>query len=678
MPALSLDDQEHISRAFELAYFIIPDKSIALRVTEDAWCSLELILGKQEKSRKTYRQLLGYLKGEERSRPLRTKIRLSHEQTLQWLVCAQSDSWERVTEHGDSLYAPRMEDLVVRYIKHLVRITSNRNSFYVALGIARLLYEYGTKEVRLMYDVLTTSDSARMKDMKYLRKQRARLMDEVLLRFNDMLQTVTSASREKRFESQPATERLIHLVRECLRRLTPWGTNCALQEGFDPTAVSGLYFAGTNLADEDRIETSRIHTILHPDCFSRFVRGLAQFVGKLPLHSPDKSCKFGAPEDVLAIPQFHNFTDSSPRDDRFDPPKLGPEDYLRLERSKDALNRRRKVHSPDRLCVCVDDVERVWFNPSETSSVQLDINPGESLIEVRGEDAQGSLPVALLIVCCDDIPPGGVFRDSIVLEAGQKVTIQLQPRRNTSGDLEKALVEVSYAETSLVRAVSWYAQRAWGGLTQAIRGNPGADVARQDYSWLGKAGLVFAIIIAAVTFIWFQVRPPRSTPPSPANEAQTPVAGVEPGPSAPAPVATPVAPGPSAPKQNRVLIARVSWNRNPQAAREAIRLEPERGEALTVDIPRGQRRLLIALPQTNTESEAYSYYRATLIAADKPIWEQTLRAPAVVLARHAHVLELLFSSPQAIDTEHVVLRFEAKTLSGWQPLGQITIQVVDR
>ena len=678
MPALSLDDQEHISRAFELAYFIIPDKSIALRVTEDAWCSLDLILGKQERSRKTYRQLLGYLKGEERSRPLRTKIRLSNQQMLQWLICAQSDSWERATEYGDSLYAPRMEDMVVRYIKHLVRITSNRNSFYVALAITRLLHEYGTKEVRLMYDVLTASDSARMKDMKYLRKQRARLMDEVLLRFNGMLQTVTTSSREKRFESQPATERLIHLARECVRRFTPWDTTCALQEGFDPTAVSGLYFAGANLADEDRIETSRIHTILHPDCFSRFVRGLAQFVGKLPPHSPDKSCKFEAPEDVLAIPQFHNFTDGSPRDDRFDPPKLGPEDYLRLERSKEALKRRRRVYSPDRLCVCVDDVERAWFNPSETSRIQLDINPGESLIEVRGEDAEGSLPVALLIVCCDDIPSGGVFRDSIVLEAGQKVTIQLQPSRNTSGDLEKASVAVSYAETGLVRAVSWYARRAWRGLTPAIRSTQGAAVGKQDYSWLGKSGLVLAaLMIAAVTFIWFQVRPPRSTQPATVNRAQTPAAGVEPGPSAPAPVAPPVATAPPALKQNRSLIS-VSWNRNPQAAREAIRLERERGEALTVEVPRGQRRLLIALPQTNTESEAYSHHRATLLAADKSIWQQTVRAPAVDLSRQAHVLNLMFSSPQLIDTEHVVLRFDGKTRSGWQPLGQITIRVVDR
>ena len=247
-------DQEYLSRAFELAYFIISHKGIALRVVEDAWCSLDLVIGDKKRNRKSYGQLLGFVKGEERSRPLRTKIRLSHEQMLQWLVYAQSDSWERATEYGDSVYSPGAEDMVVRYIKNLVRITSNRNSFYVTLGITRLLYEYGTQEVRLMYDVLTASDSARMKDMDYFRKRKARLMDEVLVRFDGMLRTATSARREQRFESQPTSERLIHLVGECLRRFTPWDTKCTLQEGFDPTAVSGLYSAGTNLAEEDQIE----------------------------------------------------------------------------------------------------------------------------------------------------------------------------------------------------------------------------------------------------------------------------------------------------------------------------------------------------------------------------------------------------------------------------------------
>jgi hypothetical protein len=670
MPRLSKKDQEYINRAFELAYFIIPDKSIGLRVVEDAWCSLDLVLGRQEKRRKTYWRLLGYVKGEERSRPVRTKIRLSEEQMLQWLVYAHSDSWERATEYGDSLYSPRMEDMIVRYIKHLVRITSNRNSFYVTLGITRLLYKYGTQEVRLMYDVLTASDSARMKDMKYLRKQKVLLMDEVLMRFDGLLATVATAYREKRFESQPTTERSIRLVKECMRRFTPWGTSCTVTEGFDPTAVSGLYFSGASLADEDLIETSRIHAILHPDCFSQFVKGLSKFIDELPQDSPDKNCRFGAPEDSLAVPQFQIFANRDPQDDRFDPPKLGPADYLRLERSREGMARRRKMHLPHRLCVCVDDIERVWFNPKRTTRVNLELDPGERVIEVRGEDAHGVLPMAILIVC-NDIPSGGSFRDSIVLEAGQKVTIQLRPMRNLNGESEKVSVEVVYAETALIRAIFWYGQRAWQGLSETIRHHEGPDDVRRDYSWLGKASVLVALMVAAV--IWFELRLPIKAPSS--IEVRPPLAGeIKPDSSAPAPVAPTIPVRKPEPK----LIARATWSRNAETGRQAFRLETERGAVARVEVPNRQGKISVALPQSDTEGHAYTSYRVTLLAADNTIWQQTLLPPKFRLSPHSHVLDVLLSSPSQTEADPFMLRFQGKTRSGWQPLGHVTLRRISR
>ena len=667
-------DQEYFSRAFDLAFFIIPDKGIALRVVEDAWCLLNLTLGRQNKIRKSYQQLLGYVKGEERSRPLRTKIRLSHEQMLQWLVYAQSDSWELVTEHRDSVYSTGAEDMVVRYLKHLVRITSNRNSFYVALGIMRLLYEYGTQEVRLMYDVLTASDSARMKDLNYFRKQKARLMDEILMRFDGMLRIVTTANQETRFESQPTTERSIRLVSECMRRFTPWDTICTVQEGFDPTAIPGFYFAGTNLVEEDQIEMTRIHAILHPDCFSLLVNGLSRFVEELPSESADKGCKYGPPEQFLTVPQIHGFSNDDRRDNRFDPPKLEPEDYLRLERSREALARRRRAHRPRLLYVYVGDVQYDWFNPCRTTRVQLDNDPGKSVIEVRGEDSQGALPLAILIACCEDIPSGGLFRDSIVLEAGQKITIQLRPIRNESGDIEKASLEVSYAETRLIRAVSWYAQRAWIRFVEITRHPKGSDDVVPDYLWLAKVGLVLALMATAVALVWFELRTPHIEAPSPLSGGPRLAPQIEPGPVPSAPVVS----TPPVQKQDLSLIARAAWNRNPEAARQAIRLGVARGEVTTIEIPHLKRSLLIALPQADTEGLAYTYYRATLVAADQPIWQQTLKAPRPNLSNRAHALNVLLSSQSLVKAAPLLLRFDGKTRSDWQPLGEVTLQPVSR
>lgn len=667
MAGSNLSAQEHLSRAFDLAYFIISDKGIALRVVEDAWCSLDLTLGKQKRHRKSYGKLLGYVKGEERSRPLRTKIRLGHEQMLQWLIYAHSDSWERATEYADSVYSAGPEDMVVRYIKHLVLITSNRNSFYVAVGIMRLLYDYGTQEVRLMYDVLTASDSARMKDMNYFRKQKARLMDEVLIRFDGMLRTVTTAHREKRFESQLTTERSIHLVTECMRRFAPWDTVCTVQEGFDPTAVSGLYFAGTNLAEEDQIEMTRVHAILHPDCFSRLVSGLSRFVEELPRDSPDKGCIYGPPQELLAVPQIYGFANQDRPGDRFDPPKLEPEDYLRLERSREALARRRKSHLPHRLFVLVDDVERAWFNPNRTTRVQLDIDPGARVIEVRGEDSQGALPVAILIPCCDDIPSGGSFRDSIVLEAGQKITIQLRPIRNESSDVEKANVEVSYSETRPIRAISWYAQRARLGFSDIIRQQRRSDKAMLGHVSLVKAAMVLALILTAVTLIWFQLRTPHFEGPSQLSAGPSPAPKIEASPLAPA-----VSP-PTTQRQALSLIARATWSRNPEAARQAIRLETERGEVPRIEISHFQRSVLIALPLADFDNLTYTYYRVTLVAADKPIWEKTLNAPRVSLSNRAHILNVLLSPRSVLKAEPLVLRFDGKTRSDWQLLGEVTL-----
>jgi hypothetical protein len=678
MPALSIEEKKSINCAFELAYLIIPDKGIALRIAEDAWCALDLMLGKQERRRKLYKQPLGYIKWEERSRPLRTKIRLSDEQMLQWLVYVQCDSWERATEYADSPYSPRMEDMVVRYIKHLVRMTLNRNSFYVTLAVTRLLYEYGPHEVRLMYDVLTMSDSARMKDIKYLRKQKAKLMDECLMRFDGMLQTVTTPYREKRFESQPITEQLIRLVNKCLYRFTPWNTDCTVQESFDPTAISGLYFSETKSADEDQIEMNRIHAILHPDCFSRLVTGLSEFVKRLPPDSPDKSCNYDSLDRHLAVPRFHNVADKDQGDDRFHPPKLESEDYLQLQRNRDALARRRRMHPARPLSVYVDDVERASFDPRRTSRIQLDVEPETGVIEVRSKDAHGTLALATLIICCDDIPSGESFRDWVVLEGGQRLTIQLRPVRDANGDVETAKVEVSYTETSPIRAVSLFTQRTLlrlvdKGTVKAHREE--SDVAGAHYVWIGKAGLVAALLIAAVVLMWLQLKPiDRDIPPVPrADTPQIPEAGT-------APPIQPRQPprSPQVGEQPARLIARAAWSRDPKAANQAIRLETARGEMASVEISRRQPNLLIALPRADLESRAYTHYRATLLATERRIWQQTLRAPLADSTGYAHVLNVFLSSQPRVEGESFVLQFDGKTREGWKSIGQVTLQVVAR
>ncbi|MCS6804754.1 MAG: hypothetical protein NZ823_06355 [Blastocatellia bacterium] len=678
MKPTSTNPPEHIDRAVELAYFIHGRKGIALGVVQEALSSLDRMLGRQDKTRRNYKHLLGFLKWEQRARPMRTTVKLTPAQMLQWLVYEKSESRERDTEYPDSLSPPTEEDMVLRYIKHLVQLTVKRNSFYVALGIGRLLYDYSTHEVRLMYDVLTQSDPARMKDIPYMRKQKMMLIDKIRERFGRMLQPVTTVHGEKRFEVQPSTQWLINLVNECLRRFTPWETACVVQGRFDPTFIPGLYFSGTNPADEDSFEITRIHTVLDPECFRHLVSGLSQFAKGLPADSPDKHCEYGPPDKRLAVPQFRHVASGPPRSDRFDPPKMEPEDYLQLQRHREAQARRRSVYAAGMLRLYVDDVQVTTFDPRRTNSVYLDIEPEANLIEVRGEDAEGELPLATLMVCCDEIPPGGYFRDWIVLEGGQKVTIQLTPIRNASGDIERALAQVRYVETKISRAILWQAQHAWAGFLRAC-GWPVGRMSDQiksfkrphphtplsTCSWMSRVSVALVLAATVVMLIWIQRQrapvnlpePPRAAVPQPPEPTPSP-------PPAPSPV-SPEAPQP---------IAQAIWSRDRETIAQAISIAPTRAGVSRVALSPKQTTLLIRLSQYDEESQPYSRYRITLIASGERLWQQTLAAPRDGLTDGEHVLKLILFPTRLPNGDTYQLLIRAQSGQGWQSLGQVLLQ----
>jgi hypothetical protein len=493
---------------------------------------------------------------------------------------------------------------------------------------------------------------------------------------------VTTAHGEKRFDIQPATDWLINLVNECLRRFTPWETACVVQGRFDPTFIPGLYFSGTNPADEDPFEINRIHTVLDPDCFRHLVNGLSRFAKGLPPDSPDKHCDYDPPDERLAVPQFRHVASGPPRGDRFHPPKLGPEDYLQLQNHRKAQARRRRAYAAGMLRVYVDDAERATFDPRRTNSVQLDVEPEADLIEVRGEDAEGELLLAALMACCDDIPPGGSFRDWIVLEGGQKVTIQLTPVRGATGDIERAQVEVGYAETKPLRAVVWLAQRAWWGLMRMsgwADGRMGAEppptrpyahMPTPVWSWLGRVSVAVVLMAAVGAFIWYHLRPLPGLPTPPRPEIARP-------PESPAPPVTSPTP-PSIPPESPVLMARASWNRDPEAAFRAMRIESARSEGVSVDLSRGQASLLINLPAEDEEGRRYTRYQITLASAAKRLWQHTLRAPVAGASSSAHILEVELYPQQLPKSDSYDLQVEGETQAGWHPLGQVTLRPASR
>lgn len=671
MNTADLKDQDYFDLAFALAYWIHVNKEVAFFVAEDALDEIPSMLGNQEKNRKSFAGLSGFWKGGERTRPIRKTIKLNERQMLQWLVYKHSESWERQTESGSGLYLPTEEDLIVRYLKYLVFTTLRYGSFYVTLAVGQLLHQFDRRETRLFYDILTQSDSARMKDMGYIGKQRLELLGKIQQRFDHLIQIIKTPGGDKQFVMRPLTQWVIKLVDECRRRFTPWDTACVVESGFDVTDIPGFYFSGAS-SDDDLIEMGRIHTVLDPECFIRFVEGLSKYVRTLPGDNQDQSCNYDSPHERLAVPQFPDFLGGPSRGDRFQAPTLTKEDYVRLQRTLEARARRRKSFTPQQLCVYVDNVASQSFDASRASHIQFLIGPEAGVIEVRGRDDVGELSLATLLVEYDQIPMGGAFRDSVVQQGGQQVEIQLTPSWDAKGELEGAQVEVSYTELRLMRSIFRLAERAWFGLSRLMRGRRElAERSSPEFGWLVKVGLALVLMAVALALIWLQLQPSHREV-KPPEQARQPLVE-EQKPLSPVAPSTPPEQPPAA-KEAAPLIARATWSTDPQSALRAIPIEPTRGEVKTVDLSRRQTQLLFNLPLYD-DGRMYSRYRITLAAADKRLWQQTLRAPAVSLTGNAHILNLVLFSRQLSQTRPYDLQVEGWVLNGWRPVGHVLLKL---
>ena len=674
MSTASNKDHLYLGLAFELAYFIHVNKEVAFFVAEDALDELPLMLGNQEKNRKPADRMSGFWKWGERSRPIRQTVRLSESQMLQWLVYKQSESWERQSETGSGLYLPTEEDMILRYLEHLVFLTLRRGSFYVTLAIGQLLHQFDRRETRLLYDILTQSDSARMKDLSYIGKQRLELLGRICHRFDHMVHTVKTPGREKQLVMRPTNGSATSLVHECLRRFTPWDTACVLRTGFDVTDIPGFYFHAESV-DEDPIEMDRIHTLVDPTCFARFVEGLRKYARQLPDDNQDKGCSYDSLSEQLMIPEFFNFPGGSSRGNRFEPPTLTPADYVRLDRTLDARARRRRTFTPQYLSVYVDNVLTESFDAKRRNRVQFQIGPEAGVIEVRGSDDLGTLTLAILLVEFDQLQSGGAFRDSMVSQGGQKVEIQITPVWNGNSEAKGALVKVDYSSLRSLQRVAKPIQRAKGVFSNLLPGHslvtPGPE---------RKAALLLtasaAVVVLSVLFLsWSILRRPQPAITTAEQAGQTKIEEQESGSlSVPSKKTEQAQPAPKV----APLIARASWSTDPQAALLAIPAEPTRSEVKTVDASGKQQQLLVSLPLYDDGGRTISRYRITLAEPGKSVWQKTLLAPKVSLTGHAHILDLALVTQRLTKGIKYELRVEGWTRSSWQQIGYLFVSHADK
>src|SRR5262245_282407 len=126
--------QETLIRAFRLAYFIHRDRHSALLIAMGALSKLEVTAVAQDK-RLYYTPTTRTTGDAARPHRTRTKVAMSELHLLQRLVYVESETYEKKDEERGQDSRLDEEDMIIRFIKHLVRITTRRNSFYVALGL---------------------------------------------------------------------------------------------------------------------------------------------------------------------------------------------------------------------------------------------------------------------------------------------------------------------------------------------------------------------------------------------------------------------------------------------------------------------------------------------------------------------------------------------------------------
>lgn len=532
-------DETMLEAAFRLAHFIVPDRQAALRVAVEALAKVEVAAAAQNK--RLYYTPTGRPVSEAASGK-RSKVAFGEAHLLQRLVFVESEPYERDRERGRGV--PLDEDaMTIHFIKHLARITTRRNSFYVALGFTRVLHVYTTPESMEFYGAVV-QDPDRVPDDYYYRSRKKVLLGELRARFGETVRVVKGQRGEARFEPSAHSERLSSLVDVCLARFAPWGTRCPVARPSEVAdGIASLAFTGTDPDEEHRVEVRRIHAVMHPDCHRSLAAGLG-----LP-----------APSERRDVPRFYiaGATGDSSGGGRGTEGLTDDERRGALE-TLAGRGARRKYASSGQLSVRVDGAERASLEPSRAASVSFEMSGDEELLEVASLSAEGDTLLAVHLLDWAELDGPGARSFAIVLEAGQEVAFVLEPSFDALGDLDRVGVTVRYAETAPWRAFSLGARRllARAGWPE-LYGRPS-----------GRAlGAALAVLIAvAAPFGAYMLmndvdgkpvaktppepppaNPPAATEPTTATPSESPqIAHERPRPAPrPAPTRAPSLPGPS-------------------------------------------------------------------------------------------------------------------------------------
>jgi len=331
---------EEMQQAFDLAYILHPRPDVALRVTIDACDFLTVLEGNQARRRRSAKHW---------------KTAIPSEMLLQIAVFVVSDRRERDQESPrprlEPKYLPTRDDLVVRYLKHLILKTALLNWRYAAIGIGCLLYSYKPSDIA---DLLLFES-----EENNLRKIKMRIARDLCDRF---AHSGVVPQGTKSVRTRPANEHDRLLVRQTLEAFTPWQSS-----HIKPAAPGALLletlFDKTNTISDWNLK----HALIDPQCagFERLVCEYNDFFSGTSVGR-----RLADPLESLVVPDFQGTP--TPPLQRFNRPLLTDSEKL-------LLSERRKPSGPwaydlDDLYLYLRelDLAESWFETNRATPIQTD------------------------------------------------------------------------------------------------------------------------------------------------------------------------------------------------------------------------------------------------------------------------------------------------------------------
>lgn len=430
---------EVVRCVYQTCYFILSDKKESLSVVLQALAKLKITAAAQQKR-----------EAKKPRRGVQQKVSLGELQMLQYLAYVTSEHYERLQEyeHLSGAQPLTQGDMIIRYIKHLMLIYLERNSFFATVGQGCVLFALKTSQVIRLYETLVqcspkhleTKGDYSVRDAK--RDIRRRLGE----RFAEFLTVYDGPRGEKCFVSMNDSSDYFGLTKRALHRLKPLVyaegrlEGCPLPVEFAPVDydIDALQspHEPANVDEERLVELRRMHVVTHTCCFARLVRALG----------------FCYTRRQLALPSFNlgrNGTESTmPRNDRNTAPELTSIELSAIVKTLEKQAVRRRKLSPSHLLVKVDGACRQDWDLFAEEFSRIEIGNAK-VVEVIALHKNNEIPLAVCLPRLARAAPDQTA-SSIVLEGRQEFTFSILERGGGEGN--SCEVIIGYRENRAIRA----------------------------------------------------------------------------------------------------------------------------------------------------------------------------------------------------------------------------------